>query len=201
MRRLLSVRQYLDHHIQELKELGNVRALYRISWELLTRTPLAESIDKFNFALDSLRPTTQIESSSNYRHPSIFAQRKDIKHFFEERLSNKSINQLVKTACEASNGKILCFGNWTADFGNPIDWCLNPLTGERRNSNKHWSLAMRQPRSVGDIKLTWEVARFPHAYHIARASVFSPQDAMKLSASLERQIQELIAIYAGKFRV
>jgi len=50
-----------------------------------------------------------------------------------------------------------------------IDWHSNPVSGRRWTPNLHWSRALADENSVGDVKLTWEIARFPQAYQLARA--------------------------------
>ena len=38
----------------------------------------------------------------------------------------------------------------------------------------HWSRALNQSVGANDIKYIWEAARFPHAYHVARAGTLDP---------------------------
>ena len=84
-------------------------------------------------------------------------------------------------ASEASRGRILCFGRWKADFGNPIDWHRDPTNGHRWQADSHWSKALRQvAKSPGEIKFAWEAARFPQAYFFARAAALD-QDAPPLT--------------------
>ena len=85
-------------------------------------------------------------------------------------------------------GKILCFGHWEADYGDPIDWTLNPMTNRRWDASLRATEALAGGRGVGDVKLTWEAARFPQAYHLARAAVFEPAAAARLARAFAAQI-------------
>src|SRR5262249_14898383 len=45
----------------------------------------------------------------------------------------------------------------------------------------------------GDVKYIWEVARFPHAYHMTRAAMFFPGRAPQYASALQKQIDGFIA--------
>ena len=52
--------------------------------------------------------------------------------------------------------------------------------GRRWDPDAHWSEILADTGRVGDVKLTWEVGRFPHAYDLARAAALGampPADA------------------------
>ncbi len=48
---------------------------------------------------------------------------------------------------------------------------------------------LRDEPRVGDVKLTWEVGRFPHAWHMARATAFDPSLQMRMDGALSAQIR------------
>ena len=52
---------------------------------------------------------------------------------------------------------------------------------------------MRAGRRVGDVKLTWEIGRFPHAYYLARAAAFVPERAAQYAEGLTAQILDFAA--------
>jgi Heparinase II/III-like protein/Heparinase II/III N-terminus len=95
----------------------------------------------------------------------------------------------VRDACR---GQIICFGRWSADFGDPIDWRLNPTNGHRWPDD-HWSRIPLTGGSGGDVKYTWEVARFPHAYKMARAAAMLPDLRRETALALSNQIAGFIA--------
>jgi asparagine synthase (glutamine-hydrolysing) len=100
---------------------------------------------------------------------------------------------LLERARAAASGKIVCFGRWVGDFGNPIDWQRNPLNRERWNADVHWTGSGRDASRVGDVKLTWEVARFPHAYLMTRAAAWHPDEADALAGGLAAQIEGFVS--------
>jgi hypothetical protein len=83
----------------------------------------------------------------------------------------------------------LCFSRWRADYGDPVNWHLNPLTGRSWKRDVHWTAALNDARQIGDVKLTWEIGRFPHAYLMGRAAAFFPDHTGVLEEALLRQIQ------------
>lgn len=166
------------HVAQELRELGVQRSLFRIGWELKTRTGL-----QGRFA----RPPSDGPPMRLLRLP--FARSEEVTTAVS--LEPEMVDELCRLAIDASNGRIQCFGRWSADHGKPPDWHLNPVSGRRWNPDAFWSRALEQT-GVGDIKLTWEIGRFPQAYWMARAAAWRPQLSNELSAALAFQIDAFI---------
>ena len=168
--------------LQEVRELGLHRTAARISWELKLRAGLlrAKPIRPIDAALSDGATLTSVLPFSN---PD------SVRRALAESIPPGNMATLVEDAANSAEGRIVCFGRWLADFGNPIDWSLNPVTQQRWDSLAHWSTLIRQPHAAGDIKLTWEVGRFPHAFRMARAAAFSPADAPRFSAALCHQIE------------
>lgn len=103
-----------------------------------------------------------------------------------------SAAQAIRIAADdAARGRIAMFGRWPANFGHPIDWQLDPTSGRRWNVNESWSKAMRK-RDVGDIKLTWEVGRFPHLFVLGRAAAAEPHRRRALAEVARKQIAAFI---------
>ena len=84
-------------------------------------------------------------------------------------LSIKDKRLLVKTADDACKGIINGFSSTLLDFGNPIDWQLNPLSGERCDERIKWYKIPDFDKRRGDIKIIWEASRFSHFLLFARA--------------------------------
>ena len=181
----------LRNLIQEVRELGVRGAVFRVGWEAKLRSGLAER-------LASPPPTT----SSLPRHPSnqpgnwpetlFFSSPEPVARAMAERLTDSQRDRLLSEAREAAAGRIICFGRWKGDFGNPVDWQRNPLTGGRWDASVHWAEAPLNERRVGDVKLTWEAARFPHGYQLARAAAHHPEAADELAEALAKQIESFI---------
>jgi ribosomal protein S18 acetylase RimI-like enzyme len=66
-------------------------------------------------------------------------------------------------------GKFRYYSDTVADLGQPVDWFVNPFTGQRQDGNRHWCNRSDFEPEGGDIKYVWEPARFTWAYTLARA--------------------------------
>ena len=107
-------------------------------------------------------------------------------------MTPEQADRLQHLASEATRGRILCFSRWMADFGNPIDWHRDPTNQNRWRVDAHWTKVLGHGRRVGEIKFTWEAARFPQAYVMARAAALEPLAAPYLGAALISQIQSFM---------
>lgn len=162
---------------QELRELGFQRSVFRVGWELKTRLGLQGRFSQPppDIPLQRVRlPVSRAEEVANVVS-----------------LPQSELDKLTRLAQDASRGKLRCFGRWNADYGNPVDWHLNPTNGRRWNPDTFWSRALQQA-DVGDIKLTWEIGRFPQAYWMARAAAWRPELAKELSSALASQIDGFV---------
>ena len=63
----------------------------------------------------------------------------------------------MEIADNAIDGRILCFNRWMADYGNPINWHLNPVTGYETTREQHWVDMEELSFDTGDVKYVWEV--------------------------------------------
>jgi asparagine synthase (glutamine-hydrolysing) len=107
-------------------------------------------------------------------------------------VTSESSSDLAFQAAEATRGRIRCLGNWVADFGNPIDWHRNPLNHNRWRADAHWSRVLADETRVGDVKLSWEAARFPQAYIMARCAAFFPEAAPDLCSAFLSQVRSFM---------
>jgi asparagine synthase (glutamine-hydrolysing) len=175
---------------QELYELGPKGAAFRVVWEISRHGGTAGAGD---LPPDVLAPhkTSSDLWMSHLPFPDPIA----VAEAVSDRIAPSALQHLLLTADRALPGEIECFGRWPANFGEPIEWHQNPLNGAQWPSTVPWRRALSAPAhgEVGDVKLCWEVARFPHAYHMARCAAFFPETAPRFARALTRQIRDFAA--------
>ena len=171
---------------QELAELGPRGTLFRIGWELKGRMGLTANVRQ---ATDAERSGLKAEEWT-YR-----LQLEDpiaLGRALRARIPGSDLDSLRHRADGAMKGRIQCFGKWAADFGDPIDWRRSPVTGAAWDAATPWFRALADEQA-GDVKYCWEVARFPHAYELARAATFFPARAEQYAGALSRQMEHFTA--------
>lgn len=174
-----SMNSHFRHAFQETRELGLTRTVARLAWEFKVRSGFLT----LNGAAKADRtPTARLDILP-------LPDPRAVREATAGCIPTGNMAALEKAASEAVRGRILCFSRWEADFGDPLDWHSDPISGGRW-PQVHWSQAFRHCRTVGDVKLTWELGRFPHAYQMARAATFRPGLAPVLAAGLFRQIDD-----------
>ncbi len=73
----------------------------------------------------------------------------------------------VALADAVGRGQFRYFGMHDLAPGLPPDWALNPKSGQRMPTNRHWSTI--GDFGHGDIKWVWELSRFGFVYALVRA--------------------------------
>ena len=71
----------------------------------------------------------------------------------------------IETARDDAKGRILCFSRWVADFGVPLDWQLNPVTGRRDEMVTDASFGLGEAVVSGQVEPDHYVIN-PHAWTI-----------------------------------
>lgn len=173
--------------LQELLELGPAGVAFRIRWELWLRSGLLARTERAPAPLAS-----PDEAGAALLGRSPFAPAEGVRRALTDRIPASAMAALGARAAAAAQGRVRCFGRWSGDFGEPIDWHLNPVSGLRWSPGAHWSEALRDTGRAGDVKLTWEVGRFPQAYDLARASVFGAMAPEAAGAALASQIEAFV---------
>jgi Heparinase II/III-like protein/Heparinase II/III N-terminus len=169
--------------VQEVAELGARGTLFRVGWELRGRAGLGSRGKR---------------EPAGHSRPEQWTYRLQLEdpialgRALRPRVSSGALARLRTAADDAVQGRILCFGRWTADFGDPIDWHRSPTNGGRWDSTARWFNALANERA-GDVKCCWEAARFPHAYHMARAATFFPESAERYAQALSEQLVQFVA--------
>ena len=78
-------------------------------------------------------------------------------------------DEIVESAEKAIAGRLDLLGFTDLDFGVPVDWRLNPLSGDRAPL-VHWSeISPVAPIGGGDLKVFWEVHRTMHFVTLGQA--------------------------------
>jgi len=169
---------------QELFELGPKGAAFRVAWEISRRR------DFFKGSQSLQDNGSQKESRDFWMAHLPFPDPIAVAGAVRDRIGPPALHRLMVTADRALPGEIECFGRWSARFGEPVEWHRNPLNGAEWPSNVPWRSALAGHHGTGDIKVCWEVARFPHAYHMARCAAFFPESAPRFARALARQIRD-----------
>lgn len=92
----------------------------------------------------------------------------ELKNFLSQ-LETKDKEALIHNADNACEGKIKGFSSIVLNYGNPINWQLNPLTQKHCDVNQKWYRISDFNKKRGDIKVVWEASRFSHFITFARA--------------------------------
>ena len=90
-----------------------------------------------------------------------FAQRREMVAIMESRFPAER-RKIIELAGRARRGRFDLLGLSDLNFGDPIDWHLEPISG-RRTPLVHWSeLDYLDPLAGGDQKVLWELNRHGH---------------------------------------
>lgn len=90
-----------------------------------------------------------------------------VREMFESRLGVARA-QLVAAARRFSEGRFDLLGYVELDFGGPVDWHLDPVSG-RRAPLRHWSRIDPLDAQIGDPKVIWELNRHQWLVTLAQA--------------------------------
>lgn len=93
--------------------------------------------------------------------------------------------EIVQVADKACDGVIKGFSSINLNYGNPIDWQLNPLSRKRCNEKVKWFRIPDFDKERGDIKIIWEASRFSHFISLARAYLLTADEKYYCAFSLQ----------------
>ncbi|MFN7986163.1 MAG: alginate lyase family protein [Thermoanaerobaculia bacterium] len=175
--------------VQELRELGLRGSAFRIGWELKARTGLKGRRSALRGAL---APPQVEDAGPAWTALLPFAEPRAVADAMRGLIPRGDLDRLRAVAHAAMKGRVVCFGRWEADFGDPVNWHRNPVTGYQRDPSVYWSRALEEADGTSEVKFVWEVARFPQAYHAARAAAFFPEDAPLLAGALFAQVRAFV---------
>ena len=151
----------------KLKMIKSVISEYGITWAacrvfysaklwLLRKVPLTEKLYEEN-------------TSYPQRLELFTVDIKALQRFLHTMLSSEEKANLISIADRVCHGVIIGFSSIELNYGSPIDWQLNPLTGRRCDEKAKWYSIPDFDMDRGDIKVVWEVSRFSHFITLARA--------------------------------
>lgn len=169
--------------LQEARELGLAGVVFRLRWELGLRSGWLERSERAPSPLAS--PAAAADAMLE-RLP--FARAAEVRASVAGRIGPEALSSLATWAAAAAVGRIRCFGRWPGDFGDPVDWHRNPVSGQRWDAHAHWTEVLRDTGRAGDVKLTWEAGRFPQAFDLARAAALGVMAPAAAADALERQM-------------
>lgn len=130
------------------------RTLYSAKLTFLKKFPVAELL---------------FEHKVNIERIDILPDNTDRVECFIKNLPDGVKNEIITASDLAAKGKIKGFSSVEMDYGNPVNWQLNPLTGKECDVNDKWYKIPDFDSNRGDIKAVWEISRFSHFVGFARA--------------------------------
>lgn len=149
----------------KLKSIATITKEYGIPW-LMFRTLYGMKLKLMNCSgifEQCFEKKVDIKRLDIFQVPVV-----QLENFYKEMTSQEQ-KALMKEADEACEGVVRGFSSVKLDYGNPVSWQLNPLTGESCDKNQKWFRIPDFDPQRGDIKVIWEISRFSHFITIARA--------------------------------
>ena len=128
--------------------------VFRLKYELLKRINYFDKVNK-----DILKKVNSIDKKLfTYKKVGLI------------NLDFEGDSSFIQKADEAIKGNIFSFSNEYFDYNEDgkINWQMSPITKIEANSNLSWN-HLPDFGEYGDIKLIWEVSRFPQVYFFINA--------------------------------
>lgn len=137
------------------------RSLYSAKLKILRILPILEYL---------------FEKEVNIRRVDIFDVDVNRIECFLREISDVDKRKIIKIADRAIEGKIKAFSSIELNYGNPINWHLNPITGVEVDKSIKWYRISDFDTSRGDIKVIWEASRFTHFFYFTRAYMITKDE-------------------------
>lgn len=148
-----------------IEVLKSVLTEYGVNWAI------NRSLYAGKLKMMKLIPKTELffEKKVDVKRIGIFNfDLKPIKDFLLS-LDEKKQQEIIETSDKAIKGVITGFSSIELNFGNPINWQLNPLTGYENSCKKKWYNIKDFDEKAGDIKIIWEASRLTHFLFFVRS--------------------------------
>lgn len=130
------------------------RFLYSVKLKMMSTIPITEYLFEKKVEIKSI-DIFQVDT-------------KKIEAFLND-ISAENKKEITQIADDATEGKIYGFSSIVLNYGNPINWHLNPITLVEVDKNIKWYKIPDFDPVRGDIKTVWEASRFTHFFYFVRA--------------------------------
>ncbi|CAM4161317.1 heparinase II/III domain-containing protein [Lederbergia lenta] len=163
------------------------RALYSTKIKMMSLMPLSDIV---------------FEKNVNIKRINIFDfDVTKIKKFLRG-LSEEKKEEIVSIADKAIAGIICGFSSIELDYGAPINWHLNPMTGVESRKDIKWYQIPDFDDERGDIKVVWEASRLTHFYYFVRAYLLTDDKKYydAFSSQLENWLKNNPYPYGANFK-
>ena len=130
------------------------RILYSIKLRIMRVFPILEKL---------------FEKKVNITYLDLFEVNANKIEDFLRDLPHKKKQEIIYIADQAIKGKIKAFSSIELDYGDPINWHINPITGIEVDKRTKWYKIPDFDSDRGDIKVIWEASRFTHFFYFTRA--------------------------------
>ncbi|MDQ4120852.1 MAG: heparinase II/III family protein [Acidobacteriota bacterium] len=129
-------------------------------------------LDAELFGTTTPRAEQLLESFGSWRGAQFFPAFEDREtsvSAFRENFGDEAARQIIARADRVLQGKFDLLGFSNLDFGLPVDWHLEPISGKRAPLN-HWKqFDELDSEETGDKKIIWELNRCQHFFTLGAA--------------------------------
>lgn len=151
------------------------RSLYSVKLKMMRTMPITENLFEKNVKIKRIDifqvDTNEIET-------------------FLNNISDGDKKEITQIADNAVEGKIKAFSSIELNYGNPINWHINPMTNVEVDKKNKWYKIPDFDPVRGDIKAVWEASRFTHFFYFARAYMITKET--KYYKAFSRQVNDWI---------
>lgn len=130
------------------------RSLYSAKLKMMRAIPKTENL---------------FEKKVNIKRVDIFQVDVNKIEGFLSEISDGDKSEIIQIADKAEKGMIKSFSSIELNYGNPINWHINPITNIEVDKNIKWYKIPDFDPVRGDIKAVWEASRFTHFFYFVRA--------------------------------
>lgn len=133
-----------------------------LSGNLLSDEEFDDLLDKSQFNNQNVTAAVLLEKffqNSEISFFQSFRDRDETLRVFRHNFGERSAHLFIEKADKIVGGKFDLLGYENLDFGTPVDWHLEPLSG-KRSTKKHWKqFDDVSTDETGDRKIVWELNR------------------------------------------
>ncbi len=190
------------------KDIGESNIMIRKVKSLLTEYGVKWTFNRSLYSL-KLRMMSLVPASEKIFERDVEVKKIDIFDFNVDLirdslmgLSEDKKNEIVSIADKAIDGVITGFSSIELDYGNPINWHLNPLTGAETDRSAKWYKIADFDSELGDIKVVWEASRLTHFFYFVRAYLLTDDKKYygAFSEQLENWLKENSYSYGANYK-